>query len=117
MNPIRKAADFFFIIYKDDSIEEKGRKVAFYITFAVWICLCAGMIFLPEKTEKAISRDTAKADDAARLEAKLYEINPLIARESITTNNTTGDVTKVVSYSFPFAYLCFLNINIYSYFL
>ncbi|MDD7451744.1 MAG: hypothetical protein PUK76_11955 [Treponema sp.] len=52
MNPIRKAADFFFIIYKDDSIEEKGRKVAFYITFAVWICLCAGMIFLPEKTEK-----------------------------------------------------------------
>lgn len=57
---------------------------------------------LPVKTEKAISRDTAKAYDAARLEAKLYEINPLIARESITTNNTTGDVTKVVSYSFPF---------------
>lgn len=57
---------------------------------------------LPVKTEKAISRDTAKADDAARLDAKLFEINPLLAKEAITTNNTTDDVTKVVSYSFPF---------------
>lgn len=57
---------------------------------------------LPVETAKAISRDTAKASDAARLEAKLFEINPLIAREPITTNKTTGDVTKVVSYSFPF---------------
>lgn len=57
---------------------------------------------VPKTTEKAISRDTAKASDAARLDAKLFEINPLLAKEVITTNNTTNDVTKVVSYSFPF---------------
>ena len=43
-----------------------------------------------------------KATDDGRLDAKLFEINPLLAKEPITTNNTTDDVTKVVSYSFPF---------------
>ena len=43
-----------------------------------------------------------KATDDGRLDAKLFEINPLLAKEAITTNNTTNDVTKVVSYSFPF---------------
>lgn len=43
-----------------------------------------------------------KATDDGRLDAKLFEINPLLAKEAITTNNTTDDVTKVVSYSFPF---------------
>lgn len=53
-------------------------------------------------TPAAISRNDIKASDAGRLEAKLFEINPLLAKEAITTNNTTDDVTKVVSYSFPF---------------
>lgn len=43
-----------------------------------------------------------QATDDGRLDAKLFEINPLLAKEAITTNNTTDDVTKVVSYSFPF---------------
>lgn len=43
-----------------------------------------------------------KATDDGRLDAKLFEINPLLAKEAITTNSTTDDVTKVVSYSFPF---------------
>ena len=43
-----------------------------------------------------------QANADGRLDAKLFEINPLLAKEAITTNNTTDDVTKVVSYSFPF---------------
>lgn len=42
-----------------------------------------------------------RSTDDARLDAKLFEINPLIARESVTKNGE-NDVTKVVSYSFPF---------------
>lgn len=43
-----------------------------------------------------------QANADGRLDAQLFEINPLLAKEAITTNNTTDDVTKVVSYSFPF---------------
>lgn len=57
---------------------------------------------VPKTTKEAISRNDAAASNAARLEAKLFEINPLIAREAITSNNAENDVTKVVSYSFPF---------------
>lgn len=53
-------------------------------------------------TKAAFTRNDVAASNNGRLDAKLFEINPLIARESITTNNTTDDVTKVVSYSFPF---------------
>ena len=53
-------------------------------------------------TPAAISRNDVAASNAGRLEAKLFEINPLLAKEAITTNNAENDVTKVVSYSFPF---------------
>lgn len=62
-----------------------------------------------DDTTTGFVRYTGKADDTGlkadadgRLDAKLFEINPLLAKEAITTNNTTDDVTKVVSYSFPF---------------
>lgn len=53
-------------------------------------------------TPAAISRNDVAASNAGRLEAKLFEINPLLAKEAITSNNAENDVTKVVSYSFPF---------------
>lgn len=53
----------------------------------------AGTAF--KRTEKA-------ANDATRLTAELYEINPLVdLAENIGKNGTTN-VTKVVSYAFPF---------------
>ena len=49
---------------------------------------------------------TYKADDSARLYAKLFEINPLVNLadngEAILGTNGTDNITKVVSYSFPF---------------
>ena len=57
---------------------------------------------VPMATPAAFTRNDVTASEDARLDAKLFEINPLLAKEAITTNNTTDDVTKVVSYSFPF---------------
>lgn len=54
------------------------------------------------KTGETTDNGGLKATDDGRLDAKLFEINPLLAKEAITTNKTTDDVTKVVSYSFPF---------------
>ena len=54
------------------------------------------------KTGETTDNGGLKANADGRLDAKLFEINPLLAKEAITTNNTTDDVTKVVSYSFPF---------------
>ena len=54
------------------------------------------------ETEATFTRGGLDAKNDGRLDAQLFEINPLIAKEAITTNSTTGDVTKVVSYSFPF---------------
>lgn len=42
------------------------------------------------------------AKDAARLTAKLYEINPLQSLDAEIHATNNGNVTKVVSYSFPF---------------
>ena len=57
---------------------------------------------VPKATAKAISRNDVAASNSGRLDAKLFAINPLLAKEAITTNNAENDVTKVVSYSFPF---------------
>lgn len=57
---------------------------------------------VPKATEEAFTRNDFTASEGGRLDAKLFEINPLLAKEAITTNNAENDVTKVVSYSFPF---------------
>ena len=50
--------------------------------------------------------NTYAADDSGRLYAKLFEINPLVNLadngEAILGTNGTDNITKVVSYSFPF---------------
>lgn len=57
---------------------------------------------VPKATPAAFTRNDFTASEGGRLDAKLFEINPLLAKEAITTNNAENDVTKVVSYSFPF---------------
>ena len=56
---------------------------------------------VPMATPAAFTRNDFTASEDARLDAKLFEINPLLAKETVTKNGE-NNVTKVVSYSFPF---------------
>ena len=53
-------------------------------------------------TGTAFKRTEKTATDEARLTAQLYEINPLVDLIEKIGKNGTTDVTKVVSYAFPF---------------